>query len=65
MKIFAIKSDDRADMLAYLIYYEKDKRFFIELPDNADPWETPIILSSFTERKVTTLNSYWSKKWVQ
>ena len=36
MKIFAIKSDDRTDMLAYLIYYEKDKRFFIELPENAD-----------------------------
>ena len=65
MKIFAIKSDDRADMLAYLIYYEKDKRFFIELPDNADPWETPILLSSFADSKEKTINSYWSKIWVQ
>lgn len=65
MKIFAIKSDDRTDILAYLIYYEKDKRFFIELPDNADPWETPILLSSFADRKEKTINSYWSKIWVQ
>ena len=51
--------------LAYLIYFEKDKQFFIELPDNADPWETPIILSSFAEKQEMTINSYWSKKWVQ
>ena len=65
MKIFAIKSDDRTDMLAYLIYYEKDKRFFIELPDNADPWKTPILLSTFADRSEKTINSYWSRIWVQ
>ncbi len=65
MKIFAIKSDDRTDILAYLIYYEKDKLFFIELPDNADPWKTPILLSSFADRNEKTINSYWSKIWVQ
>ena len=64
MKIFAIK-DETKQSLAYLIYYEKDKRFFIELPDSADPCKTPILLSSLAERNVTTVDPYWSKIWVQ
>ena len=40
MKIFAIR-DESAEMqkdLAYLIYYELEKRFYIELPQGANPW---------------------------
>lgn len=65
MKIFAIKNDNNEKALAYLLYYEKEKSFYIELPDNADPWETPLILSSFAKKNITTVNSYWSKIWVQ
>lgn len=67
MKIFAIKdeTDDRKKTLAWLIYYEKEKRFYIELPDDADPWETPLILSSVLRRGEKTANAYWSKLWVQ
>lgn len=67
MKIFAIRDesvDSRTD-LAYLLYYELEKRFYIELPDDADPWETPLLLSSFLKRGETSINSYWSKMWVQ
>ena len=67
MRIFAIKDEtlpaDR--ILAYLIYYEKAKAFYIELPDDADPWETPPILSSFVKRGEHSINSYWSRLWVQ
>lgn len=67
MKIFAIR--DAADAakkdLAYLLYYETDKRFYIELPENADPWETPLLLSSFVQKGKSTVNSYWSRLWVQ
>ncbi len=67
MKIFAIR--DAADAakkdLAYLLYYETDKRFYIELPENADPWETPLLLSSFVQKGEHTVNSYWSRLWVQ
>lgn len=67
MKIFAIR-DESAEVqkdLAYLLYYEMEKRFYIELPDNADPWETPLLLDSFAKRGETTVNSYWSQIWVQ
>lgn len=52
MKIFAIRNeeDENRKDLGYLIYYEKPRRFYIELPDDADPWETPLILSSCLKR---------------
>ena len=67
MKIFAIRDDanDTQKDLAYLLYYEQDKRFFIELPEGADSWELPLILDSFMKKNDTTVNSYWSKIWVQ
>lgn len=67
MKIFAIRDDSAVPQtdLAYLLYYESEKRFYIELPDDADPWETPMLLSSFVKKGETSVNSYWSKMWVQ
>lgn len=67
MKIFAIRDEtDFTDKdIAYLIYFEQDKRFYIELPDDADPWETPLILSSFLEKGQRTVNAYWSEMWVR
>lgn len=67
MKIFAIRdeTDATGKDIAFLIYYERDKRFYIELPENADPWETPLLLSSFLKRGEQTVNAYWSKMWVQ
>lgn len=67
MKIFAIRDsqDPVQKDLAYLLYYEIEKLFYIELPDDADPWETPLILSSFAKRGESSINSYWSKTWVQ
>ena len=67
MKIFAIRdaADNTKKDLAYLLYYELDKRFYIELPENADPWETPLLLASFLRRGERTVNSYWSRLWVQ
>ena len=67
MKIFAIRdaTDNAQKDLAYLLYYEVDKRFYIELPENADPWETPLLLASFAQKGEHTINSYWSRIWVQ
>lgn len=67
MKIFAIRDESMQVQtdLAYLLYYEIEKRFYIELPEDVDPWETPLILSSFAKRGDRTVNSYWSKLWVQ
>ena len=67
MRIFAIRDEELSPQktLGHLLYYEKTKSFYIELPDDADPWETPLLLSSFLKRKELTVNAYWSKMWVQ
>ena len=67
MKIFAIRDESASEQvdLAYLLYYEQEKLFYIELPEDADPWETPLLLSSFAKKGEMTVNSYWSKLWVQ
>ena len=66
MKIFAIRdesADDRKD-LAYLIYFENTRSFYIELPDMSDEWEVPLLLSSFVKKGEHSVNSYWSRLWV-
>lgn len=67
MKIFAIR-DESAEVqkdLAYLFYYETERKFYIELPSNADARETPLLLDTFVKRKEMTVDSYWSRIWVQ
>lgn len=67
MKIFAIRDESDKDEknLAYLFCYERENRFYIELPDDADPWETPMLLASVLKKGEHTVNAYWSKIWVQ
>lgn len=66
MRIFAIRDDELVGKdLGYLLYYEIPKSFYIELPDYADEWETPLILSSFVARGEHSVNAYWSKAWVR
>lgn len=67
MRIFAIKDESlpRDVILGYLIYYELSKSFYIELPEDADPWETPLLLSSFVRQGRHSVSSYWSRLWVQ
>ena len=67
MRIFAIKDENLPPdrVLGWLIYYERAKAFYIELPDDADPWETPLLLSSFVKRGQHSVGSYWSRIWVQ
>ena len=67
MRIFAIKDEElpQSRILGYLIYYEAPKAFYIELPDDADQWETPLILDSFVKRGERSVGSYWSRIWVE
>lgn len=67
MRIFAIRDEElpKDETLAYLLYYEQAKCFYIELPDDADPWTTPLLLSSFLKRGEYTINAHWSRMWVQ
>lgn len=67
MKIFAIRSDSarKAKDLAYLMYYETDKSFYIEIADDVDEWEVPLLLSSYLKNGKKTVDAYHSKLWVQ
>ena len=67
MRLFAIKDETLPEdkILAYLAYYERSKTFVIELPDGADSWDMPLILSSFAQRGVYSIDSYWSRCFVQ
>ncbi len=66
MKIFAVKNEYLENMtVAYLVYYEKKKKFFIELLEENDEWQTPIYLVPFKRKKEMTVNSYYSRNWVE
>ena len=71
MRIFEIRDAEleeelkKKKVLGYLIYYKNAKAFYIELPDDADPWETPLLLSSFASRGQYSIDSYWSGMWVE
>lgn len=67
MKIFAIRDESASRQVdvAYLIYYERQKTFYIEVPRGRSEWEVPLLVSSFVKRGEYTINAYWSKLWVQ
>ena len=67
MRAYAIRdaSIDKSRDLAWLLYYEREDTFHIEISDNVDEWEAPLILSSFVKRGVRALDPYWSRVWVE
>ena len=66
MRIFAIRDETLPEKtLGYLVYNETSKAFYIELSDDADPWETPPVLSSFVNRGIYSIDSTWSRRWVR
>ena len=66
MKVFALRDSEYKNMdLAYLFYYKKSKKFFFELPKHVDPWQLPLLLSSFAARKIYTVDAERSRLWVQ
>ena len=66
MRLFEIRDETLPDKtLGYLVYYEISKSFYIELPEDADSWETFPLFSSFMNRGIYTINRAWSRRWVQ
>lgn len=64
MKIFAIRENNINENIGYLFYYEKSKECYIELMDNLNEWNVPLILSSLYKNGFRTINSYWTKVWI-
>ena len=67
MRIFAIKDETLSPeiILAYLIYLEASKSFYIEIPDEIDAWDLPHVLSSLASRGIRSIDCFWSSRWVQ
>ena len=64
MKISVIK-DEYNNSLGYLLYFEYDSSFIIELPEDADEWKTPLLLSSYVKRKRYTIMPDDALLWVK
>ena len=67
MRAYAIRdaSIDKNRDLAWLLYYEREDTFHIEISEDVDEWEAPLILSSFVKRGMRALDPYWSRVWVE
>lgn len=67
MRIFAIRNEEMEANrdLAYLLYYEKTKRFYIEIKEDVSGEEAPLLLSSFVKRGEYSVGPQWSRVWVQ
>ena len=53
MKSYAIydKDLDRISAIGYLFYYEKADSFIIELCEDLDEWEAPLLFQKFIREK--------------
>ena len=66
MRAYAIRDDlYPGKNLAYLMYYEKEKQFYIEIDEDTDEWELPISLAPFLQKGIRSINREWSRIWVQ
>lgn len=66
MKICSIYNeyDKTKQAVAYLFYYEKKERFYIEISDDAQFENLPMMLALFLKQGIYSIDSFWSKKWV-
>lgn len=65
MKIYAIRNrDEKGTILGYVLYYEKTNVFNIELIENINENKLPLILDIFYHKKIYSINSYYSEKFL-
>lgn len=67
MKTFAIRdaSIQKDRDLAWLLYEPDSGSFTIEICQDVDEWEAPLILSSFVKKGKRSVDPYWSRVWVE
>lgn len=66
MKILLLRNRQEIDYeLGYVLYFEKSKTFNIELLKDINPVKLPIVLDIFFYRNTFSINSYYSKLWIQ
>ena len=67
MKSYAIYDEDleREKPLGYLFYYEKAKRFIIELCSDLDEWDAPILFQGLVHKGIYTVPADIAILWVR
>ena len=65
MVVFEIRNrEEHKRLLGYLLYYEQSRRFFSELLSEVDEWSAPFIFSGQVKKKIYSIDSIWSAKFV-
>lgn len=67
MKSFAIYDEElqRKTPIGYLFYYEKAKSFIIELCDDLDEWDAPLLFQGMVRKGIYTILQEASLMWVR
>ena len=67
MKSYAIYDEDidRSIPIGYLFYYEKANSFIIELCEDLDEWDAPLLFQGLVKRKIYTVSKEYSLMWVR
>ena len=67
MRLFALKdeNDPDASVLAVLSCYGASREYYLDMPEGADPWSVPLVLSSFASRGQWRIGRDWSRRWVE
>ena len=65
MKIYEIRDGENEREIGTLLYYEKNRSFIVELNDEVDEWNTPLLFSEFVKKKEYTIPRDISLMWVK
>lgn len=67
MKSYAIYDEelDRVSAIGYLVYYEKAESFIIELCEDLDEWDAPLLFQGLVRKGIYTVSQEISLMWVK
>ena len=66
MKLYElINENSKSEALAFLLYYEKSASYIIEINSDIEEKDLPLILSSFFNKGIYTVDPNWSEKFVE
>lgn len=65
MKIYEIYDEENSLSIGTLMYYEKERKYIIELQEYLDEWTVPLLFTSFVKRNIFTIPSQISYLWVK
>ena len=66
MVIFEIRNKtENRRLLGYLFYFERSCRFYAELSETIDEWDSPFMFSGHVRKGIYSIDSTWSEKFVR